>query len=104
MVTLLPQIDNLLNVASAAFSAAPLVVNWTNEHPVLRRLKVRHRLGSLQDLLCHRIVDTIISVLHVLLRQWIIRIGWFFMPIWTFLPSLTLSLLPERANMSSVPL
>ena len=33
IVTLLPQMVSLLNVASAAFSAAPRVVNWTNAHP-----------------------------------------------------------------------
>ena len=33
MVTLLPQIESLLNVASAAFSAAPRVVNCTKAHP-----------------------------------------------------------------------
>ena len=121
MVTLLPQIVSLLNVASAAFSAAPRVVNCTKAHPgaknmmiyneqvikqtllldqghipdlsirvecipdisvssgllqtsniqggdhlVLGRVQVRHGLGSLEDLLRHRIIVAVVTILHVL--------------------------------------
>ena len=153
MVTFVPQMDNLLNVPSAAFSAAPRVVNWTNahpdteklinlhiiilvssrptllgdqcnvsdlsirvectpdvsllgavvqtsniesgDHPVLGRIKVRHGLGSLEDLLSHGIIEAVVTILHVLSGQWVIRVTWLLMSVGTLLSSFALSLHPE---------
>ena len=52
MVTLLPQMTSLLKVASAAFSAAPRVVNWTNAQPaeqVVTHTRHSHILTLLGD-------------------------------------------------------
>ena len=55
IVTLLPQMTRLLNVASAAFSAAPLVVNWTNAQPDRIMKIIQTKLKSLLPCLGTRV-------------------------------------------------
>ena len=74
------------------------------DQPVLRGVQVRHGLGPLEDLVRHGVIDAIISVLHVLLTQRVVRVRGLLVPVGALLPSLTLALHPERADVRSVPL
>ena len=74
------------------------------DHPVLRGVQVRHGLGPLEDLVRHRVIDAIVSVLHVLLTQRVVRVGGLLVSVGALLPPLTLALHPERADVGSVPL
>ena len=74
------------------------------DQPVLRGVQVRHGLGPLEDLVRHRVIDAVVSVLHVLLTQRVVRVGGLLVPVGALLPPLTLPLHPERADMGPVPL
>ena len=62
---------------------------------VLWRLQVGHCLCPLQQLLCHRVIDTVVTVLEVLLRKGIVGVAGFLVSVRAFFSSLALSLHPE---------
>ena len=49
------------------------------DHLILWGLQVRHSLGSLEELLCHRVIDSLVTILDVLDREGVIRVGRFVM-------------------------
>ena len=65
---------------------------------------MRHRLRALQQLLRHGVVDSVVAVLEVLLREGIVGVAGFLVSVRAFLPPLAFSLHPEGADVRPVPL
>ena len=63
-----------------------------------------HRLGTLQQLLRHWVVDAVVAVLEVLLREGIVGIAGFLVSVRTFFPPFAFSFHPEGADVRSVSL
>ena len=65
---------------------------------------MRHRLRALQQLLRHGVVDSVVAVLEVLLREGIVGVAGFLVSVRAFLPPLAFSFHPEGADVRPVPL